>query len=508
MFVDDAGAAGQVAVFGGVADREAHIVEPALLDEVNNHFEFVQALEVSHFRGVAAFDQGLKGGLNQGGYAAAEDGLLAEKVGFGFVLESGRQDAGFGAADAFGVSQADGLGVAGGVLMHRQEAGDADAFDKEFPYPVAGGFGGDHQHIDIVRGQHFPVVDAETVGKHQGGAGAQIGGNLLAVGVALHMVGNQHHQHIGGGSHFRDIGDGQAGFLSGGAAAAFRVEADDDLLAVVFEVEGVGVALAAIADDADSFAGQGVEVGVIFVVDVWHLRYFTFLIGLGCGFRVGLRYLVGADFVGFVDFEVVAVVVQDQVIADPALGFAAHHSHPAGTHQFEDAERLEEVEEGVDFVAAAGYFDDHRHCAHIHDFAAEGVNHLEDFAAGFRGDFDFDEGQFPGDHFLAGDVGDFHHLDEFVQLLGALVDVVLVALDIEGHPGQALLLAVADSQAGNVEAAAAEQGGDAGQDAGFVLNQGDNGVVLAVVSAHFQPTRSGRGSSIISLTDSPAGIIG
>ena len=285
MFVDDPGAAGQVAIFGGVADRKAHIVEPALLDQVHNHLEFVQALEIGHFRGIAALHQGLKGGLNQGGYAAAEDGLLPEKVGFGFILESSFQNAGLGAADALGIGQAHGLGVAGSILMHRQQAGDADALDKEFPHPMAGGFGGHHQHIDIIRRQHFPIVDAETVGKHQGRTGAQVGGNLLPVGVALHMVGNQHHQHIGGGGHGRHLGHGQAGLLGGGAAAALRIEADHDLLAVVFQVEGVGVALAAVADDADGFAGQEGQVGVIFVIDFWHLRYFPSLRGCS-GFRV------------------------------------------------------------------------------------------------------------------------------------------------------------------------------------------------------------------------------
>ena len=187
----------------------------------------------------------------------------------------------------------------------------------------------------------------------------------------------------------------------------------------------------------------------------------------------------------------VAVIVQHQVIADPALGLAAHHSHPAGTHQLEDAERLQQAVEGVNFIAAAGYFDDHGHCAHIHDFGAEGMHHFQDFAAGFGGNFDLNQGQFPGDDFLVGNVGDLDHFDEFVQLLGALVDVVLVALDIEGHPGQALLLAVAHGQADDVEPPAAEQAGHPGQDAGLVLNQGDNGVVLAVVFAHFSPPAPG-----------------
>src|ERR1035437_2464002 len=83
LSVDDARAAGVVAVFGGVADAVAHVAEAAFLDEVHDEFEFVEALEVGDLGGVAGFDQSLETSADEFGRAAAEDGLLAEEVAFG-----------------------------------------------------------------------------------------------------------------------------------------------------------------------------------------------------------------------------------------------------------------------------------------------------------------------------------------------------------------------------------------------------------------------------------------
>src|ERR1035437_3175252 len=42
LIVDDARAAGVVAVFGGVADAVTHVAEAAFLDEVHDQLEFVE----------------------------------------------------------------------------------------------------------------------------------------------------------------------------------------------------------------------------------------------------------------------------------------------------------------------------------------------------------------------------------------------------------------------------------------------------------------------------------
>ena len=92
--VDDARAAGVVAILGGVGDGVAHVAQAALIDQVDDELQFVQALEVGDFGGVAGFDQGLEAGADQFADAAAEHGLLAEQVAFGLFLEGGLDHAG------------------------------------------------------------------------------------------------------------------------------------------------------------------------------------------------------------------------------------------------------------------------------------------------------------------------------------------------------------------------------------------------------------------------------
>ena len=97
---DDPRPAGVVAVFGGVGNAVAHVVQAALVDQIDDQLQLVDALEIGHFRLVAGLDEGLKAGLDQGADAAAEDDLLAEQIGFGFFGEGGFDDARPGAADA------------------------------------------------------------------------------------------------------------------------------------------------------------------------------------------------------------------------------------------------------------------------------------------------------------------------------------------------------------------------------------------------------------------------
>ncbi len=81
-------AGGDVAVFGGVRDRIAHVGDAALIEQVDDQLGFVEALEIGHFRRVAGLDQRLEPGLDQVGDAAAQHGLLAEQVGLAFFAGS------------------------------------------------------------------------------------------------------------------------------------------------------------------------------------------------------------------------------------------------------------------------------------------------------------------------------------------------------------------------------------------------------------------------------------
>src|SRR5690606_27780818 len=109
---DDPRAGGDVAVFGGVGARIAHVGDPAFIEQVDDQLGLVQALEIGHLRSVAGLDQRLKPGLDQVGDAAAEHGLFAEEVGFALFLEVGLDDAAATAADAGGVGEGDVVSVA------------------------------------------------------------------------------------------------------------------------------------------------------------------------------------------------------------------------------------------------------------------------------------------------------------------------------------------------------------------------------------------------------------
>ena len=140
--------------------------------------------------------------------------------------------------------------------MDGQQAGHTDALDEQLAHPVSGGLGRDHHHVHVV-GQHdFAIVDAEAVGHHEGAARLEVGGDLLPVDAALQVVRDHHHDHVRLCRHFGHFGNAQAGRFGGGDAGAAWVKADDHVLAVILQVQGVGVTLAAVADDADRLVGD------------------------------------------------------------------------------------------------------------------------------------------------------------------------------------------------------------------------------------------------------------
>ena len=91
----------------------------------------------------------------------------------------------------------------------------------------------------------------------------------------------------------------------------------------------------------------------------------------------------------------------------------------------------------------------------------------------------------PEQRHLAGDgrvrlhVADLDHVDELVELLRDLVDRVHGAVDGERDPRDVGVLGRADRERVDVEPAAAEQPGDAGEDAGPVLDQQREDVLAA-----------------------------
>ena len=77
----------QVAVLGRVRDRVAHPGEAALVDQVDDQLDLVQALVVGDLRLVAGVDERLEARADQLGDAPAENGLLAEEIRLGLLCK-------------------------------------------------------------------------------------------------------------------------------------------------------------------------------------------------------------------------------------------------------------------------------------------------------------------------------------------------------------------------------------------------------------------------------------
>ena len=228
----------------------------------------MQALEIGHFRGVAGFNQGLETSLDEFHHAAAQHGLLAEQIGLAFFLEGGLDDAGAAAAIGGSVGERDVQRVAGGILRHGDQARHAAAALIFATHGMAWAFRRDHEHVDVGARLDQVEMDVQAMRERQRGAGAHVGSQMLAVQVALAFIGGQHHHHIGpfgGGGRVHDFNASALGLGNGGRARAQR---HGQLFhAAVLQVQRMGVALAAIADNGDFFALDEVNVGILVIVN-------------------------------------------------------------------------------------------------------------------------------------------------------------------------------------------------------------------------------------------------
>ena len=123
-------------------------------------------------------------------------------------------------------------------------------------------------HVEIGARLDQVEVDVEPVREHQRRALLHVGGEVVAVDVGLQLVGREHHHHVGplgglGDLHHLEL-------LALGLLDALRALAQRHrhvLDAGIAQVERVGMALAAIADDGDLLALDQVQVGVAIVIN-------------------------------------------------------------------------------------------------------------------------------------------------------------------------------------------------------------------------------------------------
>ena len=104
-------------------------------------------------------------------------------------------------------------------------------------------------------------VDREAVREQQRGALGDIVDDAL-VEPLLHHVGGQERDDRGTFDGIRGLLDGQPVGFGLRPACAARAQPDDDVEAAVLEIQGMGAALAAVAEDSDLSVG---EAGAVYV---------------------------------------------------------------------------------------------------------------------------------------------------------------------------------------------------------------------------------------------------
>ena len=113
----------------------------------------------------------------------------------------------------------------------------------------------------VGRGLDTLVEDVEAVREQDGCARLEIRLDLLREDLGLHLVGNEQGDELRAAHRVLDGRDLEPGCLGLGPRRAPRAEPDCDLDAGVAQVEGVGVALGAVADHGD-LAGEQAQVAV------------------------------------------------------------------------------------------------------------------------------------------------------------------------------------------------------------------------------------------------------
>ncbi len=177
----------------------------------------MQAFEIRHLRVIASIDKGIKTGLDQLTQAAAENRLLTKEIGFAFLPEAGFDHAGPAATNGRGIGQADIMGIAGGILMDRKQAGNTATLDVFTANRMAGAFRGDHDHVNILGRDNQIKVNVEPMGESQGRTGAHAASDFVFIDFGLKLIRGQHHQHIGPFGGLTDGHDVETGFGGLGA---------------------------------------------------------------------------------------------------------------------------------------------------------------------------------------------------------------------------------------------------------------------------------------------------
>src|SRR5439155_3111705 len=238
--------------------------------EAHDQLQLVHALEVGDLRLVSGLAERLEPALDEGRNAAAQHRLLSKEVGFRLLGEGRLDDAGARTADALGVGERGLLRLAARVLMDGEKPRSALALDEDLAYAMTGNLGRDQREVDVLGGVDGAEADVEAVREHQGLPRTERRLHRLAVELRLAGVGGQDHDDVGFRRRAGRGKDTESLGLRPCARAASVGQAYHHLLAAVAEVQGVGVPLAAVAEDGNPQPAAVLEVRILVVIDLGH----------------------------------------------------------------------------------------------------------------------------------------------------------------------------------------------------------------------------------------------
>src|SRR6476659_3664664 len=282
-------------VLRGVRHRIVNVGNAALIDEVDDQLHLAHALGVRHRRRITRLYESLVTGLHQLDEPTTQHRLFAEQIGLAFFLEGRFDNSCAAAADRRGIGKAKVVRITRSVLMDRNQARHARTTLIFRAHRVARPLGRYHQHVEI--GARFDQIEmhVKAVREHQRRTVFHIFSKVIAINVALQLVGRQHHHHVRPFCRLGNLHDLEFfgfGFLHAGRALTQRH--CNFFYAAITQIERVRVALASIADDGDLLAFDQVQVGVAIVVDT----HGTWSSWSSFGYRLEFRRLPVAVLLG------------------------------------------------------------------------------------------------------------------------------------------------------------------------------------------------------------------
>ena len=129
---------------------------------------------------------------------------------------------------------------------------------------MARGLRSNHDDVKVGARLNLTVVHVKAVGKRERRTLLDVGEHLVAVDLSDVFVRNEHHDDVGCGSLL--------------PACAVLTDADRDVNTGIVQVEGMRMALAAVADDRHFLSLDEREISVLIVVN---LHFFTSLFSVG-----------------------------------------------------------------------------------------------------------------------------------------------------------------------------------------------------------------------------------